>query len=73
MMSDSRASLCPLCGQPNQCLMAQGSPSADRCWCSDAHIARDVLERIPEDLRGRSCVCRKCAEAKPVSERRKGV
>jgi hypothetical protein len=33
------------------------------CWCFDTPIAEGAIERIPEDLRGRACLCQACATA----------
>ncbi len=49
---------CPLCGGPNGCGMAEGR---DECWCFNATIAQGVLERLPDTVRGKVCVCARCA------------
>jgi len=33
------------------------------CWCFDASIPASAIGRIPLPLRGRACICRRCAEA----------
>ncbi|MCK5944315.1 MAG: cysteine-rich CWC family protein [Planctomycetes bacterium] len=65
-MSDVRTDRCPLCGGDNACAVAQqgGDPTAvDACWCQTATIPEAAIARIPEPLRGRACVCRRCADA----------
>ncbi|MBP7606479.1 MAG: cysteine-rich CWC family protein [Giesbergeria sp.] len=51
---------CPLCGQSNQCAMAQGRPAAF-CWCMAADIAPAVLASLTLQARGQQCLCPKCA------------
>jgi hypothetical protein len=50
---------CPLCGLNNQCGMVAGSP--DPCWCSGVTIGAEILARIPEALKNRTCLCPSCA------------
>jgi hypothetical protein len=33
------------------------------CWCFEVKIAPEALERVPEEAKGRVCVCRKCGVA----------
>ncbi|MBI2963561.1 MAG: cysteine-rich CWC family protein [Deltaproteobacteria bacterium] len=51
---------CPLCGAANACAMA-ADPSASRCWCFEAAIAPEALERVPAAARGVACICPRCA------------
>jgi hypothetical protein len=53
-------SRCPLCGVANQCGMAAGS---NECWCFAATVSKDALERLPAVVRGKACVCARCAAA----------
>ena len=48
---------CPLCGEPNQCGVAQGLSS---CWCFEVRIPDFVLARIPREARQFACVCKPC-------------
>lgn len=54
-------SRCPLCGGENDCTAAKGEGHSV-CWCMSAKIPRGLLERIPQEMRGRACVCRRCVE-----------
>ncbi|NQD93375.1 cysteine-rich CWC family protein [Pseudomonas sp. CrR25] len=56
------ASTCPLCGQRNQCAQVESATPVQQCWCFDAHIARDVLDRLPAEQRNRACLCPRCAQ-----------
>ncbi|WP_184708716.1 cysteine-rich CWC family protein [Comamonas odontotermitis] len=57
-----RAQQCPLCGQHNQCAVAQGLP-AEQCWCMAAQISPEALQRIPAAERGQRCICPACGQA----------
>ena len=48
--------LCPLCGMPNAC---QDGPN---CWCHNVVIPKDLLERVPEEQKGKFCICYFCIE-----------
>ncbi len=54
---------CPLCGQPNQCALADGGNAGQPCWCSAVQIARETLARIPSACQGVACICPQCAQA----------
>jgi len=56
-------SRCPLCGRDNRCAAAACLDDASSCWCFSASIPKQLLERIPPELRGKSCVCSRCVEA----------
>ncbi len=51
-------SLCPVCGKPNTCGMAQGK---NECWCFDVKIDDAALARIPKAAKNRACLCPRCA------------
>ena len=57
-MSELRADRCPICGGPNDCGMAAGK---SECWCARVKISPEALEKVPEGVKGKVCVCRKCA------------
>lgn len=56
---------CPVCGQPNLCAMEQarltGQSECGPCWCTQATFGADLLARVPEQVRGKSCICARCA------------
>lgn len=57
-----KADACPICGGPNGCAAsACGSFQVD-CWCAAVRIDEALLARVPEALRGRACVCRRCIQ-----------
>jgi hypothetical protein len=61
--------LCPLCGEPNACALADGRAS-EPCWCAGVTIPPALLARLPTAARGVACVCRRCvgeAAAQPAS------
>lgn len=52
---------CPLCGGDNACAPAASGSFETPCWCRAVTIAPEVLARVPEAERLRSCLCRQCA------------
>ena len=65
------ATLCPLCGQGNQCAMevekATGQPQPP-CWCTTTRFEAELLARIPAEQRGQACVCARCAQLASASK-----
>jgi hypothetical protein len=57
----SNLSLCPLCGQPNDCAMA-ADPNATVCWCEDLEFPQELLDQVPENAQRKTCICRNCLE-----------
>ena len=56
--------VCPLCGQLNQCAMELERISGLKqppCWCTQAGFDAALLSRVPEPARGTACVCAACA------------
>lgn len=49
--------ICPLCGQDNNCQHGQGN-----CWCETVEFPKHVLDMIPDDKKGKACICRSCLE-----------
>jgi nickel-dependent lactate racemase len=62
--------ICPLCGGENHCATASGKDPYS-CWCMTIKVPEELLERIPEEKRGESCVCQKCVEAY-IKEKKEG-
>ncbi|MGH7528365.1 MAG: cysteine-rich CWC family protein [Gemmatimonadales bacterium] len=52
-------SRCVLCGQENHCAIA-ADPHAATCWCFTERVPAELRIRIPDELRNRACVCRRC-------------
>lgn len=57
-------SLCPLCGQANQCAMelerSTGQPQPP-CWCTTQTVAPQALAQLPPEAVNRACLCPRCA------------
>ncbi|MBW5446320.1 hypothetical protein GE107_09640 [Cohnella sp. CFH 77786] len=53
------AKSCPLCGQDNGCGNEAGKPEGD-CWCTQATFPKEMLQLVPDDLRGKACICQSC-------------
>lgn len=53
---------CPLCGADNSCGNLPSNRSG-ACWCTDSAISfpEELLNSIPEELRGKACICKACA------------
>lgn len=67
LASSHDASRCPLCGQPNQCAMEAQRASGVKqppCWCTQVKFDAALLSRLPEQARGRACICAACAQPK---------
>ena len=54
-------SLCPLCGQANQCAITAGLPP-ESCWCMQTPVSKDALALLPPEARGKACICPVCAQ-----------
>ena len=57
--------LCPLCGQPNQCAMAQPQSGEAKapCWCTREPFSAALLQQVPGPLKDKACICRACVQA----------
>ena len=51
---------CPLCGGANECQLCSPAAYKGQCWCARAEIPGELLERVPENLRNRACICQPC-------------
>ena len=62
--------LCPLCGQPNQCAneieRATGLPQGP-CWCTQATFSAELLQRVAPAAQQLACICARCAGTPPGS------
>jgi hypothetical protein len=55
--------LCPLCGEPNRCAMEVERATGVKqppCWCTQVKFEAELLSRIPENARGKACICPAC-------------
>lgn len=62
MEPDVSPTLCPICRQPNGCAMAGDGSSGSDCWCRQVAFPAAVLAAVPDEAKGRACICRRCAE-----------
>jgi hypothetical protein len=63
--------LCPLCGEPNACVLASASGASPvECWCAAQRFEPKLLARLAPEQIGRACLCRRCqregASLRPV-------
>jgi hypothetical protein len=56
----SDATKCPLCGEANQCAMANGQ-RPESCWCMSASMDAKAIASIPPETQGKVCICARCA------------
>jgi len=54
---------CPLCDGPNDCQLCTHGTYRGPCWCMSTDIPEELLALVPEDYRGRACLCRSCVSA----------
>ncbi len=57
---------CALCGSLNHCAMAGGSHAG--CWCATTTVPPALLARVPDALRGVSCICPRCVARAHLAE-----
>ena len=55
---------CPLCGQPNACVLATDPGAAQvECWCACRRFDAPLLARALAASAGRACICSRCQRA----------
>jgi len=54
--------ICPLCGGANECQLCSPAAHQGACWCAKMEMPDELLARVPEHLRNRACICRRCVE-----------
>lgn len=59
--------MCPLCGAANQCAPASTGRFSVPCWCAEVSIDPQTLASLPEDMRGKACLCPACAGVVPAA------
>jgi len=61
---------CPICHEPNVCAMEKAKVTGskpERCWCMDAVFKPEVMDLVPDQAKGKACLCAKCAGAGNLS------
>lgn len=51
---------CPLCQGDNACGLVQATP--DPCWCVARKFPRAIFDEVPNQSRGRACICESCLD-----------
>ncbi|MBC3196365.1 cysteine-rich CWC family protein [Pseudomonas poae] len=54
--------LCPACGAPNDCTLADPRTAGMACWCFSVSIDQALLQALPDELRNKACLCPRCAQ-----------
>lgn len=49
--------ICPICGEDNNCQHGE-----KECWCNTIKIPEHILNMVPEDKKGKACICKSCIE-----------
>jgi Cysteine-rich CWC len=49
---------CPLCGVENNCMAHSEQP----CWCTQVKVPMELLEFVPENTKGKACICLNCIQ-----------
>lgn len=53
--------LCPLCGEPNSCALANPSGASQaECWCASRRFDAPLLAWLGPTSVGRACICSRC-------------
>jgi len=55
--------LCPACGGENGCQLVTSNAYKGPCWCMKVEVSAAALARLPQELRGRPCLCERCLGA----------
>ncbi|HWI56501.1 MAG TPA: cysteine-rich CWC family protein [Bacillota bacterium] len=50
----------PVGGGANDCLLAAGAHSNERCWCFFKKFPAALLAQVPKPARHRACICQRC-------------
>jgi hypothetical protein len=59
------AFICPLCGNNNACMNTSVVNPKQACWCANPALKfpKALLDKLPEEARGKACICQACVEA----------
>lgn len=49
--------ICPICGEYNNCQSGE-----DTCWCYNIVVPKELIEKVPEEKRGKACICKDCID-----------
>jgi len=52
---------CPLCGELNNCAMADANQDDEQpCWCKSETFPQALLDKVPAAEEHRACICSNC-------------
>jgi len=51
---------CPLCGEPNDCRLANGCAYKGACWCEAAIIPISLQRHLANEFPEPACLCQNC-------------
>ncbi|AHJ12827.1 MULTISPECIES: cysteine-rich CWC family protein [Sulfurospirillum] len=55
-MNNKDEKICPLCGERNACQVG----TSNQCWCHTIKVPQDLLDKIPQEKKGKACICYLC-------------
>ena len=58
-MINENETICPLCHTSNKCMAHSKIP----CWCNNVKIPQELLDLVPQEQKGKSCICLSCIYA----------
>lgn len=50
------AKICPFCKKVNKCM----PQNQHACWCNNVEIPEQLINRVPERLKRKTCICLAC-------------
>jgi hypothetical protein len=51
---------CPLCGEANQCRIANGCAYKGACWCEEVILPVSLQRHLANTFQQGACFCREC-------------
>jgi hypothetical protein len=61
--TENLAAICPNCGKPNDCGLADPANTDGNCWCFRVVLPNRVVHGVSADAAHKRCICRGCMEA----------
>ena len=62
-MNQKSNHICPLCGDRNECALAQTGNISAKCWCQDVTISPAAIALLQKLPNNESYICKRCATA----------
>lgn len=59
-MNNEMVKTCPICGEDNDCGLLKDPTQA--CWCTQKTFPNELLQKVPENMKNKACICQRCVE-----------